>query len=136
MLMAMGTSALEGAKLGIPTILLDACYGEVPNGYMFQWLHERSGYTLGEVMNAGHVVTGNCSLQKCIQQLVSEYPKLSNSAHSHFEKYHAIGNVTKRLLQLAGNAKCTYGDFSKARLAGRGTLYKCFDYLRKNIAND
>lgn len=32
--MAMGTSALEGAKLDIPAILLDVCYGKVPDGYI------------------------------------------------------------------------------------------------------
>ena len=32
--MAMGTSALEGAKLDIPAILLDVCYGKVSDGYI------------------------------------------------------------------------------------------------------
>lgn len=33
-LMAMGTSALEGAKLDISAILLDVCYGKVPDCYI------------------------------------------------------------------------------------------------------
>src|SRR5205823_7718665 len=40
LLVAMGTSALEGARLGIPTILLDIAYGRVKEGYEYKWLFE------------------------------------------------------------------------------------------------
>ena len=53
-LMAMGTSALEGARLGIPTILLDIAYNEVRDGYNYQWINERDGFTLGDVINQNH----------------------------------------------------------------------------------
>lgn len=134
MMMAMGTSALAGAKLGIPAILLDVCYGEVPNGYVFRWLHERSGYSLGEVIDAAHVVAGNRSLRECIHQTTTEYSYLSDLTFSYFEKYHALNRVAERLLHLAENAKCTYGDLSKAHMVGRGKIYACFNSLRKRLA--
>lgn len=133
-LMAMGTSALEGAKLGIPTILLDVSYGEVPDGYRFQWLHEKSGYSLGEVIDERHLVSGNQSLRECLHRVLVNYPELSDLAFSHFEKHHSLHKVATRLLQLLEETKCTYGDFSKAQLVGRGKVYACFNFLRKRIA--
>lgn len=133
LLMAMGTSALEGAKLGIPTILLDVCYGEAPDGYLFQWLHDRTGYSLGDVLDAEHVVAGNRSLYESIVRAVGEYPSLSDLTFSYFERNHALKTVAERFLCLAENAKCTYGDLSKAHLIGRGALYSFFDFLRKRF---
>lgn len=133
-LMAMGTSALEGAKLGIPSILLDVSYGEVPDGYLFQWLHMRSGYSLGEVIDSRHLLAGNQSLQNCIHQAVTEYPELSDLVFTYFEKHHSLNMVARRILQLVGKADCTYGDLSKAQLIGRGKIYECFNFLRKRFA--
>lgn len=132
-LMAMGTSALEGAKLGIPTILLDVCYGEVPDGYLFQWLHERSGYSLGEIVGDKHIVSGNRSLAECIHQVSVGYPALSDLTYQHFQKHHALNSVAKKLLQLTERTACTYGDFNKAKMVERGKIYACFKYLREKI---
>ena len=133
LMFAMGTSALEGAKLGIPVILLDVCYGEILSGYMFRWLHERSGYSLGEVIDASHVKVGNRSLYKCICQLITEYTFLSDSTLLYFQKNHSLKNVAKQLLDLAENSKCTYADIRKARMLGRGGIYRCFVFFRKSL---
>ena len=133
-LMAMGTSALEGAKLGIPTILLDFSYSEIPDGYRFQWLHEKLGYSLGERIDERHLVAGNQSLLECLRHALIGYPALSDLAFSHFVEHHSLNKVATRLLQLVAKAECTYGDFSKAKLVGRGKVYACFNYLRKRIA--
>ena len=50
-LFAMGTAALEGAKLGIPTVLLDISYKKISKEYNYRWLYERDGMTLGENIN-------------------------------------------------------------------------------------
>ena len=47
----MGTAALEGAKLGIPTILLDISYKSIKSEYNYRWLYERDGKTLGDNIN-------------------------------------------------------------------------------------
>lgn len=133
MVMAMGTSALEGAKLGIPTVLLDVCYNEVSDGYIFQWLHECTGYTLGDVVDGTHFKAGNRSLQQCLQQLLSEYERVSKQSLEHFEMYHSISSVTNQLMQIINRVTCTYADFGRANLIGRGIIYNSFDFLRKKL---
>ena len=44
---AMGTAALDAAKLGIPTILVDYSTKPFPSGYLYRWLYETSNYNLG-----------------------------------------------------------------------------------------
>lgn len=44
---AMGTSALEGAIVGVPTLLIDACHYHLPFNYKYRWLHDENDFTLG-----------------------------------------------------------------------------------------
>ncbi len=44
---SMGTSALESAVVGIPTILVDATDTDLPKDYMYRWLYETEKYSLG-----------------------------------------------------------------------------------------
>ena len=61
---AMGTAALDAARLGLPTILLDAAYGRVTGDYRFKWLFETKHYSLGDVVNESHFEKGNDSLAR------------------------------------------------------------------------
>lgn len=44
---SMGTSALESAVVGIPTILIDATDAELPKEYVYRWLYLTEEYSLG-----------------------------------------------------------------------------------------
>lgn len=44
---SMGTSALESAIVGIPTILVDAADADLPADYQYRWLYETDKYSLG-----------------------------------------------------------------------------------------
>ena len=47
-LFAMGTSALEGAKLHVPSVLVDFNYERIDLDYKFNWLFETEKYGLGQ----------------------------------------------------------------------------------------
>jgi hypothetical protein len=132
-LMAMGTSALEGAKLGIPTLLLDVAYGEVPSGYLFQWLHERKGLSLGDVLGPEHFASGNHSLADRFEEAVGDYTGVSARAAEHFKNFHSLPTVAEKLLTIARETTCTYGDLAAAKLVERGLMYSIFNKLRKGL---
>lgn len=48
LLIAMGTSALDGAKTGCPTIVINPIRETDPNNVYYRWIHESEGYSLGE----------------------------------------------------------------------------------------
>lgn len=56
---AMGTSALEGAKLGIPTLLIDSSYLEFPVDYTYRWLYYKNlFFSLGRWLEKEGILEG------------------------------------------------------------------------------
>ena len=47
LLFAMGTSALEGAKQFVPTILTDYSFDAIKGLYRFQMIYQKEGYSVG-----------------------------------------------------------------------------------------
>jgi len=132
-LMAMGTSALEGAKLGTPTLLLDVAYGKVPSGYLFQWLHERKGFSLGDVLGTEHITPSNDSLADRLGEALVDYMGVSARAAEHFKNFHALPTVAEKFIKFARETTCTYGDLAAEKLVERGLIYSIFNKLRKGL---
>jgi hypothetical protein len=132
-LFAMGISALEGARLGVPTVLLDVAYGAVPDGYIFSWLHDRSGFTLGDVLSPALVRPGNDSLETLLRGSMADFDGVSHAAHAYYEAAHSPDSVTKKFLRLAGLSCCFYRDFESAGFSARDPVYELFSRLRKRF---
>ena len=103
-LFAMGTSALEGGKLGFPTVLMDILSKNESN-YKYKWLYETKGYTLGkrkadktnqhtfsEILN----ILKSEELRDCISILNQNYTKahdIDNVGKLFIEKLKACENT-------------------------------------------
>ena len=131
LMLAMGTSALGGMRLGIPTILLDVAHAPVSRDYVFTWLHERFGYTLGDIIQKDGFVKGNSSLAERLDQLFKNYPIISAEALDYFNKNHEISSVANKFMEVVNNCNCTYGDLHRAGLLARGKMYSIFVTIRK-----
>jgi glycosyltransferase involved in cell wall biosynthesis len=133
LMIAMGTAALEGARLGIPTLLLDVAHGPVSRDYVFTWLHERQGFTLGDVVGSEHFVPGNDSLARRLRELITDFASVSRQARDYVASNHAMPRVADALTQALIRAHCTYGDLAQADLLGRGFLYSAFSRLKRKF---
>lgn len=129
LLMAMGTSALEGARLGVPTLLLDFSYGPVGPDYDFGWLHERGGFALGDEASLRRGGEGSMELR--LTELEAAPHALGAAARRHFERFHALSAVAVALNTAAQQAGCRWEDLRDAGLLGRGHLYAVFAAIRK-----
>jgi hypothetical protein len=89
-LTAMGTSALEGAKLGIPTILLDISYYPIKGDYKFRWLHNSHNYDLAHDLTNSDFKKDNNTLNKMIDDLIQNYKLLSDQTLEYFQLNHSI----------------------------------------------
>lgn len=131
-LCAMGTSALEGAKFGIPTILLDIAYTEVPETYVYRWLYQRDGSTLGE--NLRDYNTNGCSYNS-LKLLIEEYSNgesiISKRTYSYFLNNHSLEKVVEKLLCALGQSKCLWGDLKAKGLISRGLIYPLYKIIKK-----
>lgn len=128
-LTAMGTSALEGARLGIPTILLDFSYGKIPKGYRFKWLYESTGFSLGEVINSKHIELGNTSLETMISDVLKNFDALSKKTFEYYISNHSMSSVADKFTFLAANANFRYRDF-RSEIFEKGFVRKVYDYCR------
>jgi len=128
-LFAMGTSALEGAKLGVPTVLLDIAYGRVPDGYVFRWLFDSEEFSLGAVMSDRPLEPGNDSLKAMIDDLCRDRPQLSAKTHAYCLAHHALAGVADRFMAAARGARFTYGGMNPA-LRQKGIVRRTYESLR------
>ena len=134
LLIAMGTSALEGARLGVPTILLDIAYAPVSADYRFCWLYERTGFTLGDVVGVEHFAPGNDSMASCIRELINNLPQVSAMTFSYVQKNHDLTSIGAKMLQVISSSNCTYGELYKAGLLERGFLYSIYTKIRRELS--
>lgn len=131
LLLAMGTSALEGAKLGVPTILLDIAYSPVSSNYCFKWLYQQDGYTLGNLVGDTEMRPNNSSLVELIVQLQSDFSGVSERTLDYFISHHEISNSSSRLLDAVKRTVCTYGQLRESDFLSRGLIYSTFSNIKK-----
>ncbi|OPZ94920.1 MAG: hypothetical protein BWY74_00179 [Firmicutes bacterium ADurb.Bin419] len=90
---AMGTSALEGAKLGIPTILIDYSKHKFPDYYKFRWIYQSEDYCLGGEIKDGVIPydTGK-SLKEMLDSISFKegYTQESESCRKYVNNNHSI----------------------------------------------
>ncbi len=115
---AMGTSALEIAALGIPTILLDATYSVVPVSYTYRWLYEAKDYNLGYMMESYPIskFTNRKSLKNIFQELISEYKEISIKSKNHVMQYHSEKHLKTKLITVIAETNSSFNDMKKIGL--------------------
>lgn len=131
-MVAMGTSALEGAKLGIPTLVLDFSYSEITNKYSYRWVHESIDYNLGELLfkKDSYNNVGN-PLKDKINEVLSCSEQISSREIEYFAKNHTVELIAYKLIGYVNASTCEYGQLCRQKLVGRGCIYSLFDFFRK-----
>jgi hypothetical protein len=114
---AMGTSALEGAKFGIPTILLDFNYSKIRKDYKFRWLFSTLDYDLGhEIKNSDYEIN-NTTLENIIFQLLNDYDEISNQTLNYFKNNHDINTIATLFIKRVQKTQLTFDKIPKFILA-------------------
>ena len=133
-LFGMGTSALEGAKLGVPTVLLDLSYKNVPDTYEYRWLYQRDGSTLGETLrDFSPKGSSYRSLSLWIADLLQEEQVITQKTYFYFVENHSTEVVTSKLLWVLGQSTCFWGDLRLNGLVKPSIIYQLFYTLRRNL---
>ncbi len=106
LMFAMGTSALEAAKLAIPTILVDQALSPIEEDYMFRMLYERKGYDLGHTLSRTDFLKDNKSFDKCVEEVIYHYEDSSTRCRTYFTANHSLTSVGTQFENLI--SKCTF----------------------------
>lgn len=111
-LFAMGTSCLEGAKLHIPSILMDYSYKKINLNYKYKWLFESFEFTLGE--NANELTRENKhTFEDIINNIYIQKNKklIGTNCYNYFKENHSIDAIANNLLNYLKNNTFSYSDF-------------------------
>ncbi len=110
---AMGTAALDFAKYGLPTVLLDFAYEEVQKDYKFDWLYNTKNFTLGREINDTLCESGNKSLENILNELEVDYQAVSKKSFEYINNNFEIEANVNIFLSLVKNADLVYADLDK-----------------------
>ena len=127
---AMGTSALEGAKLGKPTILLDAIFKEVKKDYKFRLLYNTKEFDLAHFITESDYEDGNDSLFRIINEILSDYALHSNKSLEYFRSNHSIENVSDMLIKKVLNSKLIFSMINPSVLK-KSIALRLYNKIRK-----
>ncbi len=130
-LVAMGTSVLEGAKLGIPSILLDFSYSEVNPWYHYQWLYTRQGFTLGDVIDSKHLATTETTLQDRLNELLTNPLEHGIKCQQYVQKYHSLEQVAIQFMDALAQSTAYWGDLQNQKILNKGMAYSVLCWLRQ-----
>jgi hypothetical protein len=129
-LFAMGTSALEGARLGVPTALLDFSYGPVPADYRYRWLFDAEDFELGRLIDASRRgESSDLSLARMLDQLAEDPVGLSHRTFEYCRRHHSLESGVEAFLAAAGAASFRFGDIDPA-LRRKGMIRRTYENLR------
>jgi glycosyltransferase involved in cell wall biosynthesis len=133
-MLAMGTSALEGAKLGVPTLLLDFSYSEIVGEYNYRWVHQTTDYNLGELLSKNNEqATKGTSLWEKISEFKSSAEIISSREREYFLDNHDLPVVAKQLVDCIHGSSLEYQDLHDRKLMGESFVYSSFYKLRKKV---
>lgn len=131
---SMGTSALESAKFGIPTIVLDFSYNKINENYSFRWLEDTINFDLGHFITHNDYLK-NITMNNIIDNYKNDYESLSKNVYEYYQKNHSLDAVANNLVIALKKSKSTFSEINPYLLR-KGIvrrLYERIKYRTKNI---
>ncbi|CAH0308436.1 hypothetical protein SRABI27_04672 [Pedobacter sp. Bi27] len=113
-LTAMGTSALEGAKFALPTIVLDFSYAKIVDNYKYRWLYNTEDFDLGHNISSKDFDRDGNSLKQIILESFHNYSDISNKTLDYFLDNHSIDGVVEKLILATEESNLKITDFPKS----------------------
>jgi hypothetical protein len=125
---AMGTSALDAARLGIPTVLLDIAYSPITEGYSFKFLFEGDGASLGAIIKPKISFSRRSSsvrknIDNIFVRLLDDYEGIAVKTRKYYVENHSIKKVSDNFLKRIQCSSLLYGDLRRSNCLSRGLVY-------------
>lgn len=136
---SMGTSCLEGARIGIPSILADVSYSEIKSKYLYRWLFQTRDFTLGRILANNETIKDGYELAQIVSIFSSkdETIKYSNLCFNYTYK-HSIEASTRLLIEKSSVSNARVSDLSKYVIRNKfpfSTLIKSWNLFKTRVRN-
>lgn len=95
---AMGVACIDGAKLGIPSLLVDPCLEQLPQQYRYRWLYESTGFSLGRLIDANSRDFPGSEMETLLDSLMQrEYRvEVSSRGYQYVYRNHRLSECGKK----------------------------------------
>jgi len=109
----MGTAALDGAKNGIPTIVIDASYDEFPDDYRYRWIFETKDLILGKMIEKEqNKFDGDMTFEEVLKILSIGYNELAQKCYDYVRLNYDIDLAVNKIERYSENASLSVSSFS------------------------
>ena len=126
---AMGTSALECASLGIPTILAPVSYTPIKRKIKYEWLYETKQYTLGRFIQKEDYF-GDVGFETILNKMLHDYQNIASASKDYVVSNHDISVIAQ---QLIGRLKCSNITKNDLVIENKGFIYHSYHFLKKMV---
>jgi hypothetical protein len=108
----MGTACLEGAKVGIPTLLINPSNSLIGENFKYIWLYNTHNFNLGRFYNTQQKYAG-CLLSEVIEKSFSNNDYLINKSikcYSYVSTFHNIDLIMPKVIDNLNNSLLRVND--------------------------
>lgn len=129
MVFAMGTAALDAARLGVPTVRLDYSFQVVADNYLYKMLYDAKGFSLAERIGSKCFNVGEHSFNDLMISLISDHVLCSKKCFDFYSKNHSIENSSKLFLKNIYASRLKWGELKNSKVLNSG-LYDFWNRAR------
>lgn len=105
----MGTSALNLASLGLPTLVVDICNNIYPKDYKYCFVKDISDFSLGYDLSIDSInYQDRYSFSDILVLLNKQGKEIGSSCKMYVEKHHNVEIISKLLIQYCNKAKINF----------------------------
>ena len=126
---SMGTSVLESAKFGIPSIVLDISNKPINFKYKFRWLHDTKNYDLAHLIKKSDDMSKSYELTDIISEFIVNSKILSDKSFNYYASNHSLEAVSENLKKQIEKSKLTFTDINPELL--KKSLLRRFNEYKK-----
>lgn len=109
----MGTSCLDAAKIGIPSVLADYSYSPFPDNYRYTWLYNTTDYCLGDLAEEKQTSPDDFYLRDLLDDIFIKGISLSTyseKSYLYVKSNHSIENVRTLFIDYCQNTHLKTSD--------------------------
>jgi hypothetical protein len=132
MVFGHATALLEAAKLGIPSLLVDGTYDQIPKQMVkVEWLHKCPVGYMGNIVKPAEFL--GRPILDCLRDYAADAPGIGRADFFHWQETHHPDAVADKLAHMISHGDYTYDDFLKSGAAIPGHFGAILEWIKLRV---
>ena len=129
---AMGTSVLDSAFVGIPSVVLNFFYENMKNTPKYQWIYEETDFSVGkELFNDDFTIENFSSLEKIFNDLINNNKIVVNKTKDFYKNNYNVFKVINQFINFLNISNLQYKHVQ--HIHKKGTVRKIYNYINYGL---